>query len=65
MRGEDLDGYIATFKHIAKKAGYQLNEAGTMHLFALVPKPKLMDAIMHCDTQPTTMNEWIDAATRE
>ena len=24
-----------------------------------------MDAVMHRDTQPETMNEWIDAATRE
>ena len=65
MKGEDLDGYIATFKQLARKAGYELDAKGTTCLFALGLKRKLMDAVMHCDTQPETMNEWIDAATRE
>ena len=65
MKGEDLEGYIVTFKHLARKAGYELDAKGTTRLFALGLKRKLMDAVMHRNTQPETMNEWIDAATRE
>jgi hypothetical protein len=33
MQGKDLDGYIATFKHLAKKAGYTSDAEGTIQLF--------------------------------
>ena len=65
MRGDDLDSYIATFKHLAKQAGYALTEAGTVHLFTLGLKDKLMDAILHRDTQPNTFDEWVTAARTE
>jgi hypothetical protein len=65
MRGDDLDSYVATFKHLAKQAGYPLAEAGTVHLFALNLKPGLMDSILHRDVQPDTFDEWVDAARTE
>src|SRR6266436_7297404 len=65
MRGDDLDSYITTFKHLAGQAGYALTEAGTVHLFALNLKPKLMDAVMHRDTQPLTFDQWVEAARME
>jgi hypothetical protein len=65
MRKDDLDAYIATFKHLAVQAGYALTEAGTVHLFALGLKRELMNAIMHRDTQPVTFQQWVDAAHTE
>jgi hypothetical protein len=62
MKKDDLDAYIATFKHLASRAGYALTEAGTIHLFALGLKLALLDAILHRDTQPTTFNQWTEAA---
>ena len=40
MRGDELDSYISTFKHLASRAGYALAEAGTVHLFVLGLKSK-------------------------
>jgi hypothetical protein len=34
MNKDDLDGYIATFKHLAKEAGYALDAEGTIDLFS-------------------------------
>jgi hypothetical protein len=65
MRHDDLDGYVATFKKLAKDAGYTLQETGTTRLFALGLKSQLLDAILNRDTQPNTMIEWIDAAKLE
>ena len=65
MRKDDLDGYVATFKHLASRAGYPLTEAGTVHLFALGLKPGLLDAILYRDTQPTTFDQWVTAARTE
>jgi hypothetical protein len=65
MRKDDLDAYIATFKHLASKAGYALTEAGTVHLFALGLKPALLDAVLLRDTQPTTFTQWAEAARTE
>ena len=33
MQGIDLDSYVARFKTLAAKAGYGLNEEGTLNLF--------------------------------
>ena len=65
MRADDLDSYVATFKHLAKVAGYTMNEPGTTYLFALGLKPGLMDAILHRDTQPVTLDDWITQAQTE
>ncbi len=49
MRGNDLDSYTATFKHLAKVAGYNLTNLGTVHLFAMGLKAGLRNAILHQD----------------
>jgi len=59
MRGDDLNSYAATFKHLAKVTGYDLANLGTIHLFAMGLKKGLRSAILHQDTQPTTFNEWV------
>jgi hypothetical protein len=65
MRKDDLDAYIATFKHLTSRAGYTFTEAGTVHLFALGLKPSLLDAVLLRDTQPTTFAQWAEAARTE
>jgi Retrotransposon gag protein/Zinc knuckle len=65
MQGQDLDGYIATFKHLAREAGYTLDAEGTIQLFAHGLPKGLASAILHRDTQPTTMDEWISFAQSE
>jgi len=65
MQGKDLDGYIATFKHLAKEAGYTLDAEGTIQLFAHGLPKGLASAIMYCDNQPGTMDEWITATQTE
>jgi hypothetical protein len=62
MNKDDLNTYVATFKHLAKTTGYTLNEPETPYLFALGLKPGLMDAILHHDAQPNTLDEWITQA---
>ena len=34
MKGDDLDTYIATFEHLAQEAGYALDAARTVNMFA-------------------------------
>jgi len=62
MRGDDLDSYTATFKHLAKVAGYDLANLETVHLFAMGLKAGLRNTILHRDNQPTTFNEWVATA---
>jgi hypothetical protein len=59
MQGQDLDEYVATFKHLAKEAGYTLDAEGTIQLFAHGLPKGLASAIMHRNIQLTTMDEWI------
>jgi len=65
MKGDNLDGYIAAFKCLAKEARYALDAAGTINIFALGLKRGLMAAILHRDNQPNTMEDWITAARTE
>jgi len=65
MQGKDLDGFIVTFKHLAKEAGYTLDVEGTIQLFAHSLLKGLASAIMYRDSQPSTMDEWITAAQTE
>jgi hypothetical protein len=60
-----LDTYISIFKQLAKKAGYEFNEKGTLNLFANGLTQSLYDAIMSRDNTPTTFNEWVAAAQKE
>jgi hypothetical protein len=41
MRGNDFDSYTATFKYLAKQAGFALTANATIHLFTLGLNPKL------------------------
>ena len=62
MRGDDLNSYVAAFKHLAKVVGYNLANLGTVHLFTMGLKKGLRSAVLHRDTQPTTFDEWVTQA---
>ena len=61
----DLDAYMARFKHLARTAGYGETALVTARLYALGLPNRLWDAIMHRDTQPETLDEWITSAHLE
>jgi hypothetical protein len=65
MQKNDLDGYVATFKHLVKLAGYNTAHEPTIHIFSLGLTPQLLDQILCRDTEPTTFDEWVAAATKE
>ena len=57
MQGVDLDSYVARFKTLAAKAGYGLDEEGTLNLF----RRGLPDALRKnviSKHNPQTWNEW-------
>ena len=62
MRGDDLNTYISTFRHLAKEVNYNLTDTATVHIFARGLESKLRSAILHCETLPVTMTEWENAA---
>jgi hypothetical protein len=62
MQGDDLDTYIAVFKHLARDAGYDLNTLGAADLFALGLRQKLFDTCMYRENQPETFDKWVAAA---
>jgi hypothetical protein len=47
MQGNNLDNYIATFKKLARDAGYALDTQGTIFVFATGLKPGLRKAILY------------------
>jgi len=61
MHKGDLDTYIATFKHLARDAGYNTNTASTINMFAQNLETGLLSAIMHRKQLPITFTEWIAA----
>jgi hypothetical protein len=65
MRKGDLDGYTAAFRHLARRAGYDINAKGTMRLYALGLQNHILDPILDKDTQPTNLEEWVAAARNE
>jgi hypothetical protein len=50
MKGDDLDMYIATFQHLAVKAGFARDAAATVDKFAKRLNPKLLSDIFDKET---------------
>jgi len=65
MNKDDLDSYIATFNHLATRAGFSRDAAATVDKFARGLKYDLLEKILSRDTPPDTMDGWIDAARTE
>ena len=58
MRPRGLDDHIAMFKHLAKQAGYDLNNKGLVLQFTKNLDQGLAQTILHCEQIPTTFAEW-------
>jgi hypothetical protein len=65
MKDNNLNTYIAIFKHLAQDAGYDLTAMGTMDLFALGLQEKLFNTCMYRQMQPESFNDWVTAAKEE
>ena len=65
MRGDDIDTYIATFRHLVKDAGYDLTDQAVHHMFGRGLGRSLLYKVLMRETQPTTMAEWEEAACAE
>lgn len=61
----DLDTYIATFRHLARKAGYDTNTLATINIFVGGLDQGLRRAVLRRDTAPTTFEEWVTMARTE
>jgi hypothetical protein len=65
MNKGDLDSYITDFKQLTTEAGYDTNTSATVEIFYKGLHPELARACLRQDTQPETMQEWIDSAHTE
>lgn len=61
----DLDAYTARFKQLARTAGFAETALATARIYAKGLPPKLLDAILHRDTHPETLEQWINDARTE
>ncbi len=60
MKGDDLDGFIAQFTTMAKKAGYDLDSEATLDVFQRALPYKLVANCVKFD-HPVTWNDWTRA----
>jgi Retrotransposon gag protein len=65
MKDELVDDYITTFNSLATKAGWELNNAGTIDAFHSGLRPGTLNAIINRDTWPMTMMQWQQVARDE
>jgi hypothetical protein len=65
MRGNNLDTYIVTFKHLTNQDNYQLNNTMTIHHFTKGLERGLQNAIMYCKQLPATFEQWVEATQQE
>jgi Retrotransposon gag protein len=65
MKDELVDDYITAFNSLAAKAGWELNNAGTIDAFCSGLRPGMLNAIMNQDIWPETMAQWQQAARDE
>jgi hypothetical protein len=62
MYKDNLDSYIATFNHLATRAGFGREACAIINKFTKGLKYDLVNKILSCDNVPETMDGWIDAA---
>jgi hypothetical protein len=60
-----LDNYIAEFETLLQKVWWERNTQGAVDLFKQGLKLNLHRGILHCETLPQTLDEWIRAAHLE
>jgi Retrotransposon gag protein len=62
MKDESVDDYIMSFNSLATKAGWELNNAGTIDAFCSGLRLGTLNTIMNRDVWPETMTQWQQAA---
>jgi Retrotransposon gag protein len=65
MKDELVDDYITAFNSLATKAGWELNNMGTIDAFHSGLWPGTLNMIMNRDVWPETMAQWQQAAQDE
>ena len=65
MKDLDVDAYAATFNRLALTAGWEVDALGTIDKFANGLKDNVHRRVLNRETEPTTMEEWQDAARKE
>jgi Retrotransposon gag protein len=62
MKDELVNDYITAFNSLAAKAGWELNNEGTIDAFHSGLCPGTLNTIMNRDVWPKTMTQWQQAA---
>jgi Retrotransposon gag protein len=65
MKDELVDDYITMFNSLTVKAGWELNNEGTINTFHSGLHPGTLNAIMNQDVWPKSMAQWQQAARDE
>ena len=65
MKGEDIDDYIATFKSLIVKAGWERVAQGSLEMFKQGLTPGLHYRILNRNPVPRTIDDWYAAAREE
>ena len=65
MVGEDVDDYVAQFKHLLLCAGWERGAKGSLEMFKQGLKKGIHYVILQHDPIPQTIDEWIAAARQE
>ena len=66
MKGDQIDDYVTRFKHLAKKAGFPLDQARTIDIFIRkIPKDlltKMIERDNNFNPETATFDEWVAQA---
>src|SRR6266571_6921168 len=65
MKNGDVDTYIATFERLADTAEWEANAKGTIARFKVGLQDHIHRRILFCETWPTDMDGWKEAARKE
>jgi len=65
MKNGNVDTYIATFERLANTAKWEANAKGTIACFKVSLQDHIHRRILFCETWPTDMNGWKEAARKE
>ena len=65
MKGEDINDYIATFKSLIVKAGWERAAQGSLEMFKQGLTPGIHYRILNRNPVPRTIDDWYAAAREE
>ena len=65
MKELDIDSYTATFERLSLAAGWEPDAQGTIERYCRGLKDNVHRRVINRDNEPTTMEEWKEAAQAE